>query len=148
MSYCINPRPTGSCLSYITSNMSGLMCLIIIYRYHIILQFHSWLLSRIHLLIPRCRHPSLQTSFVAGIFLRCRYSFGVLLRPYRIIWIILLSLIELLWCFLTVTEFQQERKYHDRTKIGPFFDFLLNFSIFYCNFEHRKLKKGPILLLS
>ena len=116
MSHCINPRPTGSCLSYITSNMSGLMCLIIIYRYHIILQFHSWLLSRIHLLIPRCRHPSLQTSFVAGIFLRCRYSFGVLLRPYRIIWIILLSLIELLWCFLTVTKRLSKK---GNLKIGP-----------------------------
>ena len=71
---------------------------------------------------------------------------------------------------LTLTKIKQERANQDRTKIGPFFDFLLHFSIYFfeilniasqlsCeamlktlskNIEkcRRKSKKGPILILS
>ena len=70
---------------------------------------------------------------------------------------------------LTVTKIKQERTNPDRTKIGPFFEFLLHFSIFLLeifslasqlscetmlktsnkNIEKckRKSKKGPILVL-
>ena len=36
----------------------------------------------------------------------------------------------LLLPMVTITKIKQERTNQDRTKIGPFFDFLLNFSIF------------------
>ena len=69
---------------------------------------------------------------------------------------------------VTVTKIKQERTNQDMTKIGPFFDFLLHFSIFLLeifslslqlscetmfknkNIERfkRKTKKGPILVLS
>ena len=71
---------------------------------------------------------------------------------------------------LTVAKIKQERTNQDRTKIGPFFDLILHCSIVLLeilnvasqlsckamlkisskNFEKcsRKLKKGPILVLS
>ena len=71
--------------------------------------------------------------------------------------------------YLNVTEFQKERTNQDRTKIGPFFNFLLHYLIFLLeifsmasqlscetlfkisckNAENvGKIKKGPILALS
>ena len=41
----------------------------------------------------------------------------------------ILCVINLSW-ILTVTKIKQEMTNQDRTKIGPFFDFLLHFSIF------------------
>ena len=71
---------------------------------------------------------------------------------------------------VTVTKIEQERTNQDRTKIGPFFDFLLHFSICLLDFFsivsrlsceamfkisskniekcRKKSKKGPILFLS
>ena len=53
--------------------------------------------------------------------------------------------------YLTVTKIKQERTNHDRTKIGPFFDFTLHFSIFKNEGENLRKdrswyyldKKGP-----
>ena len=38
---------------------------------------------------------------------------------------------ELRGRFITVTKIKQERTIQDRTKIGPFIDFLLHFSMFF-----------------
>ena len=43
--------------------------------------------------------------------------------------LVILCVINLSW-ILTVTKIKQEMTNQDRTKIGHFFDFLLNFSIF------------------